>query len=598
MPYCSKCGAQAREGDTFCRNCGAKLIRAPTQAPAAEKKAGKIPGATAQAAPTQAPAAEKKARKIPGAAAQAAPAKAPAAEGQPETVLAVKTAFFPLAFLLLLCKPTIVIDGKAYRKHWGTHSFEVDPGKHHIKIFFPYLFWPECGANSIDVTVEEGKTTRVKFYMPPLVLLKGSLKMDQATATAKVPQKLVTKQAAAPEEEAVSFASKKPLIAGILSIIAGVTGLLMGFAYAISIAPPLGGIAILGIIGIAGGVCAVKRTRWGLALAGAICSLLALPLGIAAIILVILSRGEFNLPPSSTLAAETPSQPTRPTREEQQPASEKAQAEKATPVTAARPRKTTMAEKATPVTAARPRKATLAEKAAPVTAARPRKATQAETVEIDGVPFPITSDTAEFCQIAATNRACVMPINTKDYARITQKAFGYFSDKFGRGSNFTMAVSSARLICSGCKWEFPGSYTLSLMDPAIFGGGKFIGATPGYQEFARTGRCPRCGSQQSFYIYDNLPGKEIARSDIDAIRQYWRHLAQQWWKTESRTEAICDRCTSPVARGDGYIDGSSLLCEKCCNKSLGTDALKQLRENPNYFGAGLVRKARHFVAVK
>ena len=220
-----------------------------------------------------------------------------------------------------------------------------------------------------------------------------------------------------------------------------------------------------------------------------------------------------------------------------------------------------------------------------------------KTVEVDGVTMPLTSDIDEFCGIAATNRACVMLINTKDYGQIMQKAFGYFSHRFGRGSDFTRAVSSARLICSGCNMEFPGSYTLSLMDPGMFGA-RVLGATPGYQEFGQTGRCPRCGSEQSFYVYDNPSAEEITQSDLDAIREYWRHLAQQWWKTGSRIEAICDRCNSPVPRDAGYLSGSSLYCEECCNKSLGSDALEHLRGNPDYFGSGVLRKARHFVAQK
>jgi len=58
-----------------------------------------------------------------------------------------------------------------------------------------------------------------------------------------------------------------------------------------------------GIVAIVGGVFALKRKRWRLALAGSICAifsvifvpvLLNLPLAIAAIVLVVLGRGEFE----------------------------------------------------------------------------------------------------------------------------------------------------------------------------------------------------------------------------------------------------------------------------------------------------------------
>jgi len=97
-------------------------------------------------------------------------------QGQGRTGLEVETAFFPLAFLLFLCTPTIAIDGQPHRRSWGTHFFELQPGRHTIKIFFRYLTMPECGANSIDVIVEKGKTTRIRYFMPPWMLAKGSIK--------------------------------------------------------------------------------------------------------------------------------------------------------------------------------------------------------------------------------------------------------------------------------------------------------------------------------------------------------------------------------------------------------------------------------------
>jgi hypothetical protein len=57
--------------------------------------------------------------------------------------------------------------------------------------------------------------------------------------------------------------------------------------------------AALGILAIVGGISALQRRRWGLALAGAIAAMLPLfPLGIASVILIGLakSNGEFEQP--------------------------------------------------------------------------------------------------------------------------------------------------------------------------------------------------------------------------------------------------------------------------------------------------------------
>ena len=128
----------------------------------------------------------------------------------------------------------------------------------------------------------------------------------------------------------------KPTTAGILSIIAGVPATIGGIVIAVvggsvvalgailwaEIIPGietipgmpviLGTVAIilgvltipliaLGIVAILGGIYALKRRKWYLALAGAICSLIctiplqsAIILGILAIIFVTIGKGEFE----------------------------------------------------------------------------------------------------------------------------------------------------------------------------------------------------------------------------------------------------------------------------------------------------------------
>lgn len=112
----------------------------------------------------------------------------------------------------------------------------------------------------------------------------------------------------------------KPTTAGVLSIIAGVVGVIVGVlvillggaiaaglslvpeipkAFTLVAVPVIGAIGIpitiLGAVAIAGGVCALQRRKWGLALAGSICSLMCfLYLGIPSIIFVVLGKGEFE----------------------------------------------------------------------------------------------------------------------------------------------------------------------------------------------------------------------------------------------------------------------------------------------------------------
>ena len=108
----------------------------------------------------------------------------------------------------------------------------------------------------------------------------------------------------------------KTRAAGVLAIVSGVLAVSqwVGFAVIEILADnlaALGGIVAAGfiiaigggIVAIVGGVFALKRRRWRLALAGSICAIFSVvflpilvnvPLAIAAIVLVILGRGEFE----------------------------------------------------------------------------------------------------------------------------------------------------------------------------------------------------------------------------------------------------------------------------------------------------------------
>ncbi|MFC1966121.1 hypothetical protein ACFLWI_04150 [Chloroflexota bacterium] len=58
--------------------------------------------------------------------------------------------------------------------------------------------------------------------------------------------------------------------------------------------------ALSGTLGVVGGVCALKKKRWGLALAGSIAGTVTfMPVGIPAIIYVTMAKQEFSAPKPS-----------------------------------------------------------------------------------------------------------------------------------------------------------------------------------------------------------------------------------------------------------------------------------------------------------
>jgi len=95
-------------------------------------------------------------------------------------------------------------------------------------------------------------------------------------------------------------------VGGVLSIVAGVFQIGRGVSIAFDILgwPGTiqnwwmffwGGVGILGIVAIVGGISAIRRKRFGLSLAGAICALPSVILGIMAIIFVSVSKIEFGV---------------------------------------------------------------------------------------------------------------------------------------------------------------------------------------------------------------------------------------------------------------------------------------------------------------
>ena len=58
----------------------------------------------------------------------------------------------------------------------------------------------------------------------------------------------------------------------------------------------LGGFTLLGALGVVGGIFALRRKNWGLALAGAIAgAIVFFPVGVPAIVFVAMGRGEFEM---------------------------------------------------------------------------------------------------------------------------------------------------------------------------------------------------------------------------------------------------------------------------------------------------------------
>jgi hypothetical protein len=86
----------------------------------------------------------------------------------------VKSKVFPLAFLLLLFKTTVTIDGSPAVVKWGEHFFPAAPGTHEVRVSFKYIFG-DMGENRVTVQVAPGHNPRVIYRSPFIVFLKGKI---------------------------------------------------------------------------------------------------------------------------------------------------------------------------------------------------------------------------------------------------------------------------------------------------------------------------------------------------------------------------------------------------------------------------------------
>jgi hypothetical protein len=101
------------------------------------------------------------------------------AEGD-ATGIFVRTKIFFLAFLLLLFKTNVSIDGVTTVLKWGDHFFAVPPGVHEVRVSFRYLFSNQMGEAGMRVDVTAGHTTTVLYRSPLIVFMQGSIKVVDA----------------------------------------------------------------------------------------------------------------------------------------------------------------------------------------------------------------------------------------------------------------------------------------------------------------------------------------------------------------------------------------------------------------------------------
>jgi hypothetical protein len=88
----------------------------------------------------------------------------------------VTTEFFPLAFLMALFKPKILIDGyEVPVAGWGRTVVPVHPGQHRVHVHVPYWLPSQLGPADTLVDVYPGYLVELEYKAPVWGYSAGSL---------------------------------------------------------------------------------------------------------------------------------------------------------------------------------------------------------------------------------------------------------------------------------------------------------------------------------------------------------------------------------------------------------------------------------------
>lgn len=79
--------------------------------------------------------------------------------------------------LFYFCTPVIEIDGQPRSARWGKQDVGLQPGTHHVRIYFPYLGKKETGLAATDVAVADGQWVNIAYGPPFSILQPGKIRV-------------------------------------------------------------------------------------------------------------------------------------------------------------------------------------------------------------------------------------------------------------------------------------------------------------------------------------------------------------------------------------------------------------------------------------
>jgi hypothetical protein len=71
----------------------------------------------------------------------------------------------------------IEINGYPQQRPWGRWVFDMQPGMHWVRVWFPYIGMPHAGLATLQVPVHPFYATVVRYDTPMIMTSSGTLKM-------------------------------------------------------------------------------------------------------------------------------------------------------------------------------------------------------------------------------------------------------------------------------------------------------------------------------------------------------------------------------------------------------------------------------------